>query len=279
MQPVTNSRWQDIMRTISFISANYVGRALDYRGPHDWMPNNDATIAAASPEGFLQIVQDVAAAGFEAIDVWTAHCHWEHHDRADYVEQVKGYCSQFDLAIPSYAGGFEARGPADVERVFKFMKQLGAPVFAGGIRGLPPERLCPMVNELCAKYKVRWAFENHPERSVEEIMRKIDCGRHDRIGVALDTGWCGTQGMDAVDAAKRINEAGKLFILHLKDVTEAGKHDTCALGEGIVDCQRVVRYLVKAGWRGNISIEHEPYDRDPMPEIERSLGRVRQWLV
>jgi sugar phosphate isomerase/epimerase len=81
-----------------------------------------------------------------------------------------------------------------------------------------------------------------------------------------------------VDAVKRINEAGKLFIVHLKDVTGAGKHDTCAIGEGVVDCEGVVRYLVKAGWRGTICIEHEPFDRDPMGEIVRSVGRVKGWL-
>ena len=125
---------------------------------------------------------------------------------------------------------------------------------------------------------MRWGFENHPEKSVGEIMQKIDGGRYDRVGVALDTGWCGTQGFDAAEAAKRINEAGKLFIVHLKDVTEAGKHDTCAVGEGVVPCERVVRYLVEAGWNGTICIEHEPFDRDPMPEVVRSVERVKAWL-
>jgi sugar phosphate isomerase/epimerase len=266
------------MRTISFITANYVARALDYRGPLDWMPNQEATIAAASPAGFLEMVQEIVGAGFEAVDIWTAHCHWLRHDREDYLEQVKGFCSQFDLTITSYAGGVEAKGREDVERVFKFMKQLGAPLFAGGIRGLPPGELCPMVNELCAKYNVRWGFENHPEKSVDEIIQRIDGGRHERVGVALDTGWCGTQGFDAAEAVKRIHEAGKLFIVHLKDVTEAGKHDTCAVAEGVVPCEKVVRYLVEAGWDGTICIEHEPFDRDPMPEIVRSVERVREWL-
>jgi L-ribulose-5-phosphate 3-epimerase len=267
------------MRTISFISANYVGRALDYRGPHDWMPNQEAVIASMTPERFLHIVLDVAAAAFVAVDVWTAHCHWQHHDREDYVEQVKGYCSQFDLAITSYAGGFEVKGPAEVERVFKFMKQLGAPIFAGGIRGPGPGELCPIVNDVCVKYNVRWGFENHPEKGVGEIMEKIDRGRHERVGVALDTGWCGTQGFAALDAVKRIREAGKLFILHLKDVKEAGRHDTCALGEGIVPCEKVVRYLVESKWAGTICIEHEPFDRDPMPEVVRSYQRVVEWLT
>ena len=266
------------MPTVSFITANYVARALDYKGPHDWMPNNDATVAQASPENFLAVIQDIVAAGFENVDIWTAHCHWLHHDREDYLEQVKGFCSQFDLTITSYAGGVQAADAKDVEAPFRFMKQLGATLFAGGIHGIPAPQLAPMVNEICHRYGSRWAFENHPEKTIDEIFAKIDGGKHDRVGVALDTGWCGTQGLDALEAVKRLHEAGKLFIVHLKDVTEAGKHDTCAIGEGIVPCEQIVRYLVQSGWQGDIAIEHEPYDRDPMPEIRRSFDRVKAWL-
>src|SRR5215218_138174 len=78
-------RWI-FMPTVSFISANYVARALDYNGETDWMGHDRATVRSASPERFLQIAQDVVGAGFEAIDIWTAHCHWLHHDREDYLE-------------------------------------------------------------------------------------------------------------------------------------------------------------------------------------------------
>ena len=128
------------MPTVSFISANYVARALNYNGQTDWMTHDRATVQLASPERFLQIAQDVVAAGFEAIDIWTAHCHWLHHDREDYLEQVKGFCSQFDLTITSYAGGAEVSSAEDVEKPFRFMKQLGAPLFAGGIRGMARSR-------------------------------------------------------------------------------------------------------------------------------------------
>ena len=267
------------MRTVSFITANYVARALRYASPPDWMANDAATVQAASPDAFLQIVQDIVTAGFDAIDIWTAHCHWLHHDRDDYLEQVKGFCSQFDLTITSYAGGFDAKTVDDVDRPFKFMKRLGAPLFAGGIRGMSsPAELCTVVNDACHRYNARWACENHPEKTIGELLARVDEGRHDRIGVALDTGWCGTQGMDVLDATKCLIDLGKLFIVHLKDVNAPGKHDTCTLGDGIVPCEKVVRYLVESNWQGNISIEHEPYDHDPTAEIETSLERVRQWL-
>lgn len=268
------------MLTPSFITANYVARALNYRGPADWMPNNDATIAAASAEHFLQIVQDVVAAGFESIDIWTAHCHWLHHDTEDYLEQIKGYCSQFDLTISSYAGGMDnVTTAADLDKPFRLMKQLGAPLFAGGIRGLPSPQMCALVNESLGRYGLKWGFENHPgEKSVAEILERIDGGRHDRIGAALDTGWCGTMGFDALEAVQRLCEMNKLFIIHLKDVTEAGKHDTCTLGDGIVGIEKVVRYLKQSGWSGTLCIEHEPFDHDPTEEIVTSRLRVLDWI-
>ncbi|HEV8604357.1 MAG TPA: sugar phosphate isomerase/epimerase family protein [Tepidisphaeraceae bacterium] len=264
------------MPNISFISANYVGRALNYRGPADWMPNDAATLKAASPDHFASIAFDIAAAGFEAIDIWTAHCHWQHHASDDYIEIVKGICSQYDLSITSYAGGLHPSSAVDLEAPFKFMKQLGAPIFAGGMWGADPAEMAPHIQKICDRLGVRYALENHPEKSPQEILAKIAGGKFPRIGIALDTGWCGTQGIDAVECAKRLRE--KLFIVHLKDIKAAGAHDTCALGDGIVPIEKLVRYLLDSKWEGTLCIEHEPYDHDPMPDIKKSADRVRQWL-
>jgi hypothetical protein len=58
------------MNTISFISANYVARALSYNGDENWGTHDTATVAAASPEHFSSVAHDVKAAGFSAIDIW-----------------------------------------------------------------------------------------------------------------------------------------------------------------------------------------------------------------
>jgi len=54
-------------------SPHYVARALGYNNTTDWMANDAATIAAASPDHFMAICSDIARAGFESIDIWTAH--------------------------------------------------------------------------------------------------------------------------------------------------------------------------------------------------------------
>lgn len=267
------------MPTISFISANYVARALNYSGgqTNEWGKFDRATRERASADEFMQIAMEVGAAGFDAIDIWDAHCDWRRAGHEDDIEQIKGACSQFDLAISSYAGGLNAADMTNVEKLLKFMKQLGTTIYAGGIWGVENlASIWPQVDDLCGRLRMRFAFENHPEKSVAEIMGKIDSGRWKHVGVALDTGWCGTQKLDAVEAAKALQE--KLFIVHLKDVKKAGEHETCALGEGIVPVEGVVKYLVQSGWQGTFCIEHEPFDRDPMPEVLTSLQRVKGWM-
>lgn len=258
------------MIAISFISANYVARALNYNGKEDWGLHDRATIALP-PGAFKDVCRDVAGAGFDAIDLWSGHCHFLQHE-PDRIELVKGYCSQYDLANPSYAGAC-GQTPAELRKQCQWMKQLGCPVFAGMFK---PE-LLPDIQRLCDEYDLRFAYENHPETVIADIRKRSGDGKYPRIGIALDTGWCGTKGMDAVAAVEAL--ADRLFILHLKDVTAPGRHDTCALGEGVVPVEKVVRTLRRVGWSGVICIEHEPYDRDPMPEVKTSLERVKQWLA
>ena len=108
-------------------------------------------------------------AGFEAIDIWDAHCDWRGGIHEDAIEQVKGACSQFDLAITSYAGGLNEKDVPKVEKLLKFMKQLGANLFAGGVWAPNLDQFWPKVDEHCAKLGMRFAFENHPEKSIDEI--------------------------------------------------------------------------------------------------------------
>ncbi len=265
------------MPTLSFITANYVARAKQYDGNDDWGYHDTATRRSMSLSSWSDIVVDIKNAGFLAADLWMAHCDPLAHT-TQYRDAVLATCAENNLRLTSYAGGLNLNEPRDAERYLPWIRSLGIDTFAGGLWGnLASGDFAPAMNDLFAKHGLRWAYENHPEKSVEEILKKIGGGKHRNIGVALDTGWCGTQGMDALDAVKRVRE--HLFLLHLKDVKKIGGHDTCTLGDGVVGIESIVRYLKETKFDGTICIEHEPYDHDPTDDVIESAKRVEQWLA
>jgi sugar phosphate isomerase/epimerase len=263
------------MPTLSFITANYVARAHGYCGRDDWGFHDRHTQKTMTLSTWCDIVEDIKSAGFMAADLWTAHCHPQMHTTG-YRDALKEVCDQSNLSLSSMCGGLVLDTPKDAEPMLAWMNALGISTFGGGLWGaLAKTEFAPAMNDVFARHKVRWAFENHPEKTADDILRKTGGGKYKQIGVALDTGWCGTQAMDALDTVKRLRD--NLFLLHLKDVKSQGGHDTCTLGDGVVGIEKIVRYLKETKFDGTICIEHEPYDHDPMPDVIESVKRFNEW--
>lgn len=263
------------MPILSFITANYVARAQDYDGREDWGYHDRHTQQEMTIGKWTGIVDDIKSAAFMSADLWMAHCHHAVHTPA-YRDAVKRVCDESNLRLRSYAGGLVLKSPADAAPTLEWMNALGIDTFAGGMWGpLSQTDFAAAMNDVFAQHKIRWAYENHPEKSADEILKKIGGGKYKQIGVALDTGWCGTQAFDALDAVKRLRD--NLFLLHLKDVKAQGGHDTCTLGDGVVGIEKIVRYLKETKFDGIVCIEHEPYDHDPMPDVIESVKRFNEW--
>ncbi|MCX7869466.1 MAG: Gfo/Idh/MocA family oxidoreductase, partial [Terrimicrobiaceae bacterium] len=111
-----------------------------------------------------------------------------------------------------------------------------------------------------------FALENHPEASPEELLGKLGEGDEDILRVAADTGWFGTQGFPADEALRRL--LPRLAVVHLKDVRAAGGHETCRHGQGVVPVGQCLEVLRQGGYKGPISIEHEPFGADPLRDCE-----------
>jgi sugar phosphate isomerase/epimerase len=179
---------------------------------------------------------------------------------------------QYEMPVISYTPGFGQPGVSreDAVRIFETAQALGAKVLAQGFH--PANG--PLVMELGAQYGIRMGLENHPHKNAQEVL-DIIAPFAPWVGAAVDTGWFGTQGCDASQA---IRELGAHVVhVHLKDVRAVGGHTTCTLGDGIVNIPAVIDALKDIGYRGPISIEHEPYNYDPMPECVESLRRAKAW--
>ncbi len=267
------------MNTIAFMGANYVTRETGHRMPDaGWGEADRITNERFAPldgyaERFGRIVSEVGELGFSSMDVWTAHLNprWA---TDEHLRIAAGLLAEHRLTVPSLAGSAGAdlgyfRGLCRIARA------VGAPVIGGSAPVLAADRAG--VVAALEEYDLVLGVENHPERTPQEYLESMGDPAGGRIGAALDTGWFGTHGYDAADAIEAV--ADRLKHVHLKDVAAPGGHHTVALGEGCVPVRRCVETLRRVGYEGTISIEHEPEDRDPVPEVLRSRELLRQWLA
>jgi sugar phosphate isomerase/epimerase len=246
---------------ISFNTANLVARVTGYRyALINWMAQHQRTVAETDEAAWRQICAEIAAAGFQAVDVWEAHASPESLDR-DKARTWKTILDDYGLRPISYAGGLR---PETAE----ICQWLGIPHVDGGLVNLNPAE----ATRLCEDTGIAFNIENHPEHTAQEILAKIDGGNR-WLGVCVDTGWLATQSAPVPETIVTIGP----FVrhAHIKDVREHGTHETCLLGEGVAQVAVCLDALRTIGYEGWYSWEDEPEDRNPFESAERNLRWVR----
>lgn len=263
---------------IAVNTACFIGRQTGYAlRPFAWGPARAATVAVFDGPAFAaqfdELVRAIASLGVRAIEVWSAHL--VPTSTAATVAQAADILAQHGLRVAGYAASLRRAGlsDAELERTFEIAADLGAPLVVGGLHPAYAET----VYALCQSTGIGFALENHPEHDPLDILAQID-SRERHFGVALDTGWFKTNGVDVIKAIGRLQE--HLLHIHLKDVRSVGlPHRTCPLGDGVVGIQAVLARLQQVGYQGMLSIEHEPPDHDPLADLAVSVKRVQTWLT
>jgi L-ribulose-5-phosphate 3-epimerase len=263
---------------VSFMSANYVARQLDFRMTRGWGQGEKAASEHYRPletfaERFDELLTRVRDLGFSAMDVWTAHVSpaWATDRHLDIAREL---LAKHRLSVPSLAGWFGST-PEELEATCRVAVALGAPVLGGSTSMIDKDRR--LVVERLVHHGLRLGLENHPEKSPEELLARIGDGGDGTIGATVDTGWFGTQGYDAARALAELGD--HLFHVHLKDVLAVGAHDTCRFGAGVVPIEECVMTLRRIGYQGTISVEHEPETFDPTEDCRLSRELLEGWLA
>ncbi len=270
------------------MGANFVAREVGYQMTQGWDEGDAATQRCFRPEEtfaerFDALLGEVDAAGFHAMDLWAAHLHPSWATEAQ-IRDARRLLDARGISVPSFAVWLP-EDPRQIEKICRMAVALGCPILGGGCAPGVLTKHRGKLLELLEHFGLVFGYENHPEKSCGEILEKI--GPYNaRIGIALDTGWLGTQGADAAAAVREL--APRVVHVHLKDILPPEKgpgptlramgHETCALGGGVVPVERCVRELKTAGYSGGFCIEHEPEDHNPMPKIAVSLERLNLWL-
>jgi L-ribulose-5-phosphate 3-epimerase len=245
---------------VAFNTANLVARVSGYRFElKNWGEQHRKTVAATDERAWDSICREIRTAGFYAVEVWEAHAAPETLTRSR-AAAWKRILDDHGLQPVAYAGHLS-------KETIEICQWLGIPQIAGSMGGLTPAQ----ATDLCRAANFHFNHENHPEKSVAEILARIG-GGNECLGVCVDTGWLGTQGVPAPEAIRAL---GKLVRhTHIKDVKAAGAHETCLLGQGAVDVAGVIKVLRELGYTGWYSWEDEPEDRNPFDSAERN----RKWI-
>jgi sugar phosphate isomerase/epimerase len=262
--------------TLSFMSANYVAKELGYGAATEWAPFDDATNTAFEPletfpTRFDALLASITDIGFDAIDLWFAHLNWR-WATPDHIEIARDTLARHGVSVVAFAGGI-GDTVGDVEAACRLANALDVDLIAG-LGGIVHTDRSGAAAVLEA-HGVRFGLENHPERTPGEVLAAI--GDESSLGAAVDTGWWATQGYDPVDAIRELSD--RLLHVHLKDVEEPGTHVSCMHGEGCARIADCIDALVGLGYSGALTLEHEPYDRDPTAECARMLTMVREQLA
>jgi sugar phosphate isomerase/epimerase len=251
------------MNKIAFNTANLVARVSGYQFElKNWGDQHQRTIAETNEQAWRDICREIAATGFKAVEIWEAHAAPEALDE-NKARLWKEILDENGLQVIAYAGSLR---PETVQ----VCKWLGIPHIDGSSKLTIEE-----AEALCCDHKVLFNYENHPEKSPEEIMDKID-GGSDSIGICVDTGWLGTQGLDAPTTVRDIFD--RVRHIHLKDVAAIGGHETVLLGSGVVDIPGVVAAAKEIGYEGWYSWEDEPENRNPFDSAAQNREYIEKLL-
>ena len=260
------------MTAIAFMSANYVARETGW-AMHGWGHGDRATNERFRPLGTYaerldELLGTIRALGVDTIDLWGAHLNPEWASD-EHVALARDVLARNGLRVATYAVWI---GPSNAERACRVARALGTDLIGGGVSGD-----LAAVARVLGEQGVRLGIENHPERTPDEVLRKLDAGEG-AFGATVDTGWWATHGYEP---ARAIEELGAHVLhVHLKDVLARGEpHESCRWGEGIVDVEACVRALRGIGYAGVYTIEHEPEDHDPSEKCRDMLGDLRGWLA
>jgi predicted dehydrogenase/sugar phosphate isomerase/epimerase len=274
--------------TISFMSANFVAREIGYDMNAGWSQGDQATQAYFSPLGTYEerfgcLVREIRTLGFEVMDLWGAHLHFS-WATPEHLSIAVRCIREHGMRVGSYAA-WVLGGVPELRAACRVCQALNIPLIGGYVELLEKDRAAAL--KVLREFGVAYGFENHPERSADEILSKIGEGDEDVVGLTLDPGWLVTQGAPVLEALDRL--APRIKLVHLKDLKARRAeptgypfidmgHETCCTGEGVVPLERLVRRLVMGGYRGAFSIEHEPEVGNPGPDCARALPVVRQWI-
>jgi sugar phosphate isomerase/epimerase len=138
-----------------------------------------------------------------------------------------------------------------------------------------------MADSLAGVYGIKLAIHDHPKPdmywSPDSVLAAIK--GHNNIGACADIGHWARNGINPVDALKKLE--GHIIGVHLKDIVKFG--DTQAadtiVSKGVIDFPAVLTELKRQNFNGMLSIEHESNWYHNLNDVILTESYYAEWIV
>ena len=169
---------------------------------------------------------------------------------------------------------FDKDDDEDIKAKFDYVKAAGIPIIVGA----PTRQVLPRVEKFVKQYDIKLAIHNHGTEDkqwpspldVLAVIKTMD----PRIGCCIDVGHTMRTGTDPVEAIKKVGP--RLFDLHIKDLAQRTvKESQVDVGDGLMPIPAIFRTLASMGYKGNVDLEYEINENNPMPGVIKSFAYMR----
>ncbi|MFW6277021.1 MAG: ThuA domain-containing protein [Prolixibacteraceae bacterium] len=176
------------------------------------------------------------------------------------------------LRMPTYFI-FDIPGDEEtVKKIFEFGRKMGIETF---ISEPKPENL-DIIEKYCEEYNIRVGLHNHAPRlspvyyDPDKLLEVVE-GRSPLIGAACDFGYWIREGIDPLEAIKKLGQ--RVITLQMHDLNEksAEAHDV-PWGTGVVDLDGILNYLEQENIEPVLfGLEYSYNWNESLPEIKKSI--------
>ena len=204
-----------------------------------------------------------------------------HIPRTDPPEQIRANRALIEGAGITIMGGgtIEMKNDqAQIRRDFEYAREAGFPM----IYASPDPAALDFIEQMVKQFDIRLLIHNHgPEDkwypAPQDAYRHLRT-RDKRMGLCVDIGHTIRTGTDPVEAI--LTHRDRVYDLHVKDLKDAKDKDSqVEVGRGVLDIPALIRTLLKIQYLGQVGLEYEINENDPLAGIIESLAYLRGVLA
>ena len=204
-----------------------------------------------------------------------------HIPRTDPPEVTRALRAKIEAAGITIMGGGTinlTNDPVDIRKNFEYAKNAGFPL----IFTSPEPAALDTIEAMVKEYDIKAVIHNHgPEDKVwhrpQDAYAAIK-SRDPRMGLCIDIGHTTRTGTDPVAAVRECHD--RLYDMHVKDLAVKTDRDSqVAVGRGLIDFPGLFRTLLEVNYQGQVGLEYEIKEDDPLPGMIESIAYERGVLA